>query len=105
MAKTAQLEDFDEALYNITGDRDADGKENADTMKYLIATSEQPISAYHAGEWFSEPEKELPKKYAGIIYASCIFTDISPSRSIHVLSKRGRLPRQGNLGNLSGPSV
>ncbi|KAL3901161.1 MAG: hypothetical protein SGCHY_000822 [Lobulomycetales sp.] len=65
MAKTAQLEDFDEALYNITGDRDADGKENADTMKYLIATSEQPISAYHAGEWFSEPEKELPKKYAG----------------------------------------
>jgi seryl-tRNA synthetase len=54
MAKTAQLEEFDEALYNIVGDVGADGKENEDTSKYLIATSEQPISAYHANEWFNE---------------------------------------------------
>jgi seryl-tRNA synthetase len=56
MSKTAQLEEFDEALYNVSG-------EEGD-QKYLIATSEQPISAFHAGEWFSDPT-ELPKKYAG----------------------------------------
>ncbi|RUP24774.1 hypothetical protein BC936DRAFT_138893, partial [Jimgerdemannia flammicorona] len=37
--------------------------------KYLIATSEQPISAYHADEWFEQPEKQLPVKYAG--YSTC----------------------------------
>ena len=56
MAKTAQLSEFDEALYSLKGE---DGDD-----KYLIATSEQPISALHAGEWFSEAD-ELPKKYAG----------------------------------------
>ena len=37
--------------------------------KYLIATSEQPISAYHSDEWFENPEKQLPIKYAG--YSTC----------------------------------
>ena len=60
MAKTAQLEEFDEALYKL-GDESGDG--TGEDSKYLIATSEQPISAFHAGEWFTEPEKELPKKY------------------------------------------
>jgi len=32
--------------------------------KYLIATSEQPISAFHQGEWL-EP-KQLPLRYGGI---------------------------------------
>ena len=63
MAKTAQLEEFDEALYKIVGETGPDGKEGEDSTKYLIATSEQPISAFHAGEWFVEPEKELPKRY------------------------------------------
>lgn len=54
MAKCAQLEDFDEQLYKVTGDGD----------KYLIATSEQPLCVYHADEWVEE--RELPKKYAGI---------------------------------------
>jgi len=35
--------------------------------KYLIATSEQPISAFHMDEWLSDAE--LPKKYAG--YSTC----------------------------------
>ncbi len=35
--------------------------------KYLIATSEQPISAYHRGEWM-EP-KSLPIRYGG--YSTC----------------------------------
>lgn len=58
MAETAQLEDFDEQLYKVTG-------EGKDEM-YLIATSEQPISAYHRGEVLSEG---LPFRYAGI--SSC----------------------------------
>ena len=35
--------------------------------KYLIATSEQPIAAFHRGEWMAA--NELPKKYAG--FSSC----------------------------------
>jgi seryl-tRNA synthetase len=55
MAKTAQLEQFDEELYKVV-----DGEAQND--KYLIATSEQPISAFHADEWLLA--KELPIKYA-----------------------------------------
>ncbi|KAI9772962.1 MAG: Cytosolic seryl-tRNA synthetase [Geoglossum simile] len=54
MAKTAQLEQFDEELYKVV-----DGDEQND--KYLIATSEQPISAFHADEWLIE--KELPIRH------------------------------------------
>ena len=53
MGKTAQLEQFDEELYKVT---DGDAKND----KYLIATSEQPISAFHADEWLIP--KELPIK-------------------------------------------
>lgn len=56
MAKTAQLSEFDEALYKLEGGTDEDDE------KYLIATSEQPLSAYHADEWFDAPEKQLPLK-------------------------------------------
>ncbi|PSR81757.1 hypothetical protein PHLCEN_2v6266 [Hermanssonia centrifuga] len=60
MAKTAQLDQFDEELYKVIAD---------DDEKYLIATSEQPISAYHSGEWFESPDAQLPLKYAG--YSTC----------------------------------
>lgn len=60
MAKTAQLEEFDEALYKVTG-------ETNQGDFYLIATSEQPISALHMGEWM-DPQ-QLPIRYAGI--SSC----------------------------------
>ncbi|KAJ1735767.1 Cytosolic seryl-tRNA synthetase [Coemansia biformis] len=60
MAKTAQLSQYDEELYKITGD----GED-----KYLIATSEQPISAFHMDEWFEKPSEQLPIKYAG--YSTC----------------------------------
>lgn len=60
MAKTAQLSEFDEELYKVT---------DGDDEKYLIATSEQPISAYHSGEWFESPQEQLPVRYAG--YSSC----------------------------------
>ncbi|EPE34040.1 Class II aaRS and biotin synthetase [Glarea lozoyensis ATCC 20868] len=60
MAKTAQLEQFDEELYKVI-----DGEPQND--KYLIATSEQPISAFHADEWLVA--KDLPIRYAG--FSSC----------------------------------
>jgi len=56
MARTAQLEEFDEALYTVIGEKGE--------QKYLIATSEQPISAFHSGEWL-EP-KDLPIRYGGV---------------------------------------
>ncbi|KAL9102937.1 MAG: hypothetical protein Q9163_001963 [Psora crenata] len=62
MAKTAQLEQFDEELYKVVEDEN-----NKDSDKYLIATSEQPISALHAGEWMQK--KDLPIKYAG--FSTC----------------------------------
>lgn len=54
MSKTAQLSDYDEQLYKIT-----DGEDE----KYLIATSEQPISAFHMNQWL--PGSKLPFKYCG----------------------------------------
>lgn len=56
MAQTAQLEEFDEALYKVSGSDAGD--------MYLIATSEQPISAMHKDEWLVD--EQLPIRYAGI---------------------------------------
>ncbi|KAI9721469.1 MAG: hypothetical protein M1812_002231 [Candelaria pacifica] len=61
MAKTAQLEQFDEELYKVTDT----GEKHTD--KYLIATSEQPLSALHDSEWLHD--NDLPIKYAG--YSTC----------------------------------
>ncbi|KAI9722089.1 MAG: Cytosolic seryl-tRNA synthetase [Chrysothrix sp. TS-e1954] len=61
MAKTAQLEQFDEELYKVMEDKDEAND------KYLIATSEQPLSALHDSEWLQD--KDLPIKYAG--YSTC----------------------------------
>ena len=36
--------------------------------QYLIATSEQPIAAYHHEEWLAT--EALPKRYAGLSYWS-----------------------------------
>ena len=61
MKKTAQLSEFDELLYSV-------GEGIPDTEpKYLIATSEQPISCYHQDQWIEKTK--LPLMYAG--YSSC----------------------------------
>lgn len=61
MAGIAQLEDFDEQLYKVSGKTDdPDGV----SEKYLIATSEQPICGYHRNEWIDE--KTLPLRYCGL---------------------------------------
>ena len=57
MSGVAQLSEYDEALYKVVG-------ETPDDEKYLIATSEQPICAYHKGEILGA--KQLPKHYGGI---------------------------------------
>lgn len=54
MAGVAQLSEFDEALYKVTGESD----------QYLIATSEQPICGFHKSEWLQE--STLPLKYCGL---------------------------------------
>lgn len=61
MQEVAQLSQFDEELYKVVGkstEKDEVGE------KYLIATSEQPIAAFHRDEWI--PTGQLPIKYAGI---------------------------------------
>ncbi|VAH87746.1 unnamed protein product [Triticum turgidum subsp. durum] len=58
MAKCAQLAQFDEELYKVTGDGDD---------KYLIATSEQPLCAYHLGDRIYPAD--LPIRYAG--FSTC----------------------------------
>ncbi|KNA19956.1 hypothetical protein SOVF_056730 isoform B [Spinacia oleracea] len=58
MAKCAQLSQFDEELYKVTGEGDD---------KYLIATAEQPLCAFHLGDWIHP--SQLPIRYAG--YSSC----------------------------------
>lgn len=58
MAECAQLSQFDEELYKVTGE----GEE-----KYLIATSEQTLCAMHRRDWFDK--QQLPIKYIG--YSTC----------------------------------
>jgi len=53
----SQLEDFKEQLYSL-----GEGKE-----KYMIATSEQPISAFHSNEKLTK--KNLPLRYSG--FSTC----------------------------------
>jgi seryl-tRNA synthetase len=62
MADVAQLSQFDEELYKVYGGNSEE--KNPDSIKYLIATSEQPLTALHAGEKFKA--SSLPIKYAGI---------------------------------------
>jgi len=57
MEQTCQLSDFSENLYQVEGTDDNE-------PLYLIATSEQPISALHMKEWI-EPA-DLPFRYAGV---------------------------------------
>jgi len=65
MQEVAQLSQFDDELYKVVGKGSEKADENAPAdEKYLIATSEQPIAAYHRDEWL--PEASLPIKYAGL---------------------------------------
>lgn len=64
MQEVAQLSQFDEELYKVIGKGSERNEDKEMEEKYLIATSEQPIAAFHRGEWIAE--SALPIKYAGI---------------------------------------
>merc|ERR1719356_560531 len=58
MGKTAELADYDDVLYKVIEDPN-----KPELNKYLIATSEQPISAMHMNQ--SLDPKMFPIRYAG----------------------------------------
>ncbi|KAL1513060.1 hypothetical protein ABEB36_002538 [Hypothenemus hampei] len=64
MQEVAQLSQFDEELYKVIGKSSENTEDKDIEEKYLIATSEQPIAAFHRDEWISE--NLLPLKYAGL---------------------------------------
>jgi seryl-tRNA synthetase len=64
MQEVAQLSQFDDELYKVTGKGSEKADDKSVDEKYLIATSEQPIAAFHREEWLDE--KKLPIKYAGL---------------------------------------
>lgn len=51
-------------FYQVIGKGSERNEDKEMEEKYLIATSEQPIAAFHRGEWIAE--NALPIKYAGI---------------------------------------
>uniref|UniRef100_T1HTN2 serine--tRNA ligase n=1 Tax=Rhodnius prolixus TaxID=13249 RepID=T1HTN2_RHOPR len=55
MQQVAQLQQFDEELYKVTG---KSAENNID------CNSEQPLAALHKGQWL--PESSLPLKYVGV---------------------------------------
>lgn len=63
MQEVAQLSQFDEELYKVVCKNDKP-EESSDEEKYLIATSEQAIAAFHRDEWL--PSDKLPIRYGGI---------------------------------------
>ncbi|KAL0222253.1 hypothetical protein RCL1_002107 [Eukaryota sp. TZLM3-RCL] len=63
MAATCQLSDFEDQLYGVG---------SAPDLSFLIATSEQPLSAFHMKEWLSD--HDLPRKYAG--YSTCFRKEV-----------------------------
>lgn len=72
MRCVAQLSQFDEELYKVTGKSSERMEDTGLDEKYLIATSEQPLAAFHRNEWLSEAR--LPIRYAGI--SSCFRQEV-----------------------------
>lgn len=72
MQEVAQLSQFDDELYKVLGKGSEKAEESTIEEKYLIATSEQPIAAFHRNEWMSPAD--LPKKYAG--FSTCFRQEV-----------------------------
>ncbi|XP_060580391.1 serine--tRNA ligase, cytoplasmic-like [Ruditapes philippinarum] len=72
MQEVAQLSQFDEELYKVIGKGSEKQEDGSVDEKYLIATSEQPIAAYHRDEWV--PTETLPIKYCG--YSTCFRQEV-----------------------------
>ncbi len=72
MQEVAQLSQFDEELYKVVGKSSELADDKSVEERYLIATSEQPIAAYHRDEWIQE--SALPIRYAG--FSSCFRQEV-----------------------------
>lgn len=72
MQEVAQLSQFDDELYKVTGKGSEQEDDKSIDEKYLIATSEQPIAAFHRDEWLNQDK--LPIKYAGL--SSCFRQEV-----------------------------
>merc|ERR1739848_413158 len=72
MQEVAQMSQFDDELYKVVGKGSEKSDDKSVDEKYLIATSEQPIAAFHRDEWIDE--KKLPIKYAGL--SSCFRQEV-----------------------------
>ncbi|XP_065178563.1 serine--tRNA ligase, cytoplasmic-like [Sycon ciliatum] len=72
MQEVAQLSQFDDELYKVVGKSSEIAADTAVEERYLIATSEQPIAAYHRDQWLDT--KELPIRYAG--YSTCFRQEV-----------------------------
>lgn len=82
MSRTAQLEQFDEELYKVGEGGKADPDDVDADAKYLIATSEQPVSAFHANEIFADPANELPKRWGSTILAATRLSEKNLTREL-----------------------
>lgn len=72
--RASQLNDFDDRQYRITkGYDDTDSDVPDDNDLYLIATSEQPLTAFNYNKKISK--NKLPIKYAGL--STCFRTEAS----------------------------
>lgn len=72
MMEVAQLSQFDEELYKVTGKASEVAGDSAVEERYLIATSEQPIAAFHRDEWLAE--SALPIRYSG--FSTCFRQEV-----------------------------
>eukprot|EP01135_Chromosphaera_perkinsii_P004873 Nk52_evm6s302 gene=Nk52_evmTU6s302 len=72
MQEVAQLAQFDEELYKVTGKASENAEDTATQENYLIATSEQPIAAFHREEWMEKTQ--LPIRYCG--YSTCFRQEV-----------------------------
>ena len=104
MHEVAQLSQFDEELYKVIGKSSEVAGEAGEEEKYLIATSEMPIAAYHRGEWMDP--MELPKRYSG--FSTCFRQEVGAhgrdTRGIfrvHQFEKVGRV-KGGAVGRVMG---
>ena len=60
------MSQFDDELYKVVGKGSEKAEDTSVSEQYLIATSEQPIAAFHHEEWLAK--ESLPIKYAGLSY-------------------------------------
>ena len=85
--EVAQLSQFDEELYKVTGKGSEQAGDKTVDEKYLIATSEQPIAAFHRDEWVNE--KDLPIKYAGV--STCFRYELDSTISLRDTKLKTRM--------------